>query len=82
MTASENMLEGMKPFAAVCRWNPRETVQFAKLVGHGSSRSVPKSRYDVLEAAQYLLVQDETGRHARPAVEGKVDGLLLENRQF
>lgn len=49
--------------------DPRGTVWFVKLVDYGSSRSVPKSRYHVLEATPHLLVQDETGRHAGRAIE-------------
>lgn len=62
--------------------SPKRTVDFAKLVDRGSSRSMPKSKYDVHEATPHLLTQYETGRRPGPASEGKIDGMLLENPQF
>lgn len=57
--------------------DPGGPVQFANSVDQRSSKSMPKSKYDV----PHLLMQYETERHAGPESEGKVDGTLLEHHQ-
>lgn len=76
-TLSENTFKDQNHSLLRADGDPRGTAQFAKLVDQGSSKSMPKSRYDVPQ----FLMPDKTGREPGTARQRKVDGIFQGHRQ-